>query len=261
MSQQLACFALLSAVLMSSFHPLLFAQVQGGNQREAASLTGTTQRAPVNFNGIWEMLDAKYVIRPGGPKAPYTDKMAKEMAYFVNHFDVNGADDRIKLCDDRGMPWVMTSRARTYPHEIYQTDDRIFLLFEGMDTERNIHLGKSAFPNDDGTSHQGYSIGRWEGNALVIETRKLTPRPMPDPFPRSNQAIVSERWTMEVHPEVGEVISVEGVYKDDEVFREPQKLTQKWKRAQPGVRVLAYNCPQALWDNHILARKQVLGLH
>ena len=30
------------------------------------------ERAPVNFNGIWEMLDAKAVTRPGGPKAPYT---------------------------------------------------------------------------------------------------------------------------------------------------------------------------------------------
>lgn len=107
---------------------------------------------------------------------------------------------------------------------------------------------------------QGYSIGRWEGKTLVIETRKLMPRPMPDPFPRSAKARVIERWTMETLPEVGDVINVEGVYEDPEVYTEPQKLTQKWKRAQPGVRVLSYNCPQALWDNHLAKRKKELGL-
>lgn len=218
------------------------------------------QRAPVNFNGIWEMLDAKHVTRPGGPKAPFTDKYAKEMAYFSKHFDVTNVDDRIKLCDDRGMPWVMTSRARTYPHEIYQNEDRIFVLFEGMDSERNIHIGPKAFPSDDGASVQGYSIGRWEGKALIIETQKLMPRPMPDPFPRSAKGKVTERWTMETLPEVGDVISVDGVYEDPEIYTEPQKLTQKWMRAKPGVRILSYNCPQSLWDNHIGHRKQVLGL-
>ena len=107
---------------------------------------------------------------------------------------------------------------------------------------------------------QGYSIGRWEGKTLVIETRKLMPRPMPDPFPRSAKARVVERWTMETLPEVGDVINVEGVYEDPEVYTEPQKLTQKWKRAQPGVRVLSYNCPQALWDSHLAKRKKELGL-
>ncbi len=250
------CGVLLMAVVPS----LVQAQTQLVSREVGSSVAAAAQHAPVNFNGMWEMLDAKFVTRPGGPKALYTDKVDKEMAYFAKHFDVTGVDDRIKLCDDRGMPWVMTSRARTYPHEIYQNEDRIFMLFEGMDTERNIHLGKEVFPSDDGTSHQGYSIGRWEGNTLIVETKKLTPRPMPDPFPRSSQASVSERWILENHPEVGDVISVEGVYKDPEVFREPLKLTQKWKRAQPGVRVLTYNCPQSLWDNHIRARKQALGL-
>lgn len=226
-----------------------------------ASASAAAQRAPLNFNGVWEMLDAKDVTRPGGPKAPYTEKYAKEMADFVKRFDVTDVDDRIKLCDDRGMPWVMTSRARTYPHEIYQNEDRIFMLFEGMDSERNVHMGaQQAFPQDDGTSVQGYSIGRWEGKTLVIETRNLMPRPMPDPFPRSAKAKVVERWTLETHPEAGEVISVDGTYEDPEVYTEPQKLTQKWKRAKAGVRILSYNCPQALWDSHISKRKQALGI-
>lgn len=225
-----------------------------------ASAATSAARAPVNFNGIWEMLDAKAVTRPGGPKAPYTPKYAKEMADFLKNYDTTDVDDRIKLCDDRGMPWVMTSRARTYPHEIYQNEDRMFLLFEGMDSERNVHIGPKAFPTDDGASINGYSLARWEGKTLVIETRKLMPRPMPDPFPRSAQAKVTERWTMETVANVGDVISVDGVYEDPEVFTEPQKVTQKWKRAQAGVRILSYNCPQALWDGHISKRKQALGL-
>ncbi|MFN3737551.1 hypothetical protein [Hydrogenophaga sp.] len=252
-AQALACT---TVALASS---LVFAQTAAPRAVGPAT-QAAAERAPVNFNGVWEMLDAKAVTRPGGPKAPYTEKYAKEMAHFTKHFDVNGVDDRIKLCDDRGMPWVMSSRARTYPHEIYQNEDRMFMLFEGMDTERNVHIGQTAFPTDDGASVQGYSIGRWEGKTLVIETRKLMPRPMPDPFPRSAKARVIERWTMETLPEVGDVINVEGVYEDPEVYTEPQKLTQKWKRAQPGVRVLSYNCPQALWDNHLAKRKKELGL-
>ncbi len=59
------------------------------------------------------------------------------------------------------------------PMEIIQTDDEIIFHHEYFDVRRTIRLdGAPPTPDTPHTLH-GYSIGRWEGDVLVVETSHL----------------------------------------------------------------------------------------
>src|SRR5690606_10779624 len=103
-----------------------------------------------------------------------------------------------------------------YPTEIYQTDKNIFIFFEYHDNHRIIHLDREKMPERFVPSSEGYSIGRWEGDTLVVETRGLTAHHPVGPLMRSEDAVITERWKLAQHDEHGEVIDISIVVEDPE---------------------------------------------
>jgi len=55
-------------------------------------------------------------------------------------------------------------------NEIIQTEDTITLKYGLMDIERTIHLNMDEHPDDITLSRAGHSIGRWEGETLIVAT-------------------------------------------------------------------------------------------
>ena len=60
-------------------------------------------------------------------------------------------------------------------NRIVQEDDRITLMYGFMDIVRVIRLDMDEHPADIEPSRAGYSIGRWEGDELVVETTGFAP--------------------------------------------------------------------------------------
>ncbi len=58
----------------------------------------------------------------------------------------------------------------SHVNDIYQTDDTVTLQYGYMDLVRTIHLDRTEHPDDIVPSVGGYSIGRWDGDALVVDT-------------------------------------------------------------------------------------------
>lgn len=56
------------------------------------------------------------------------------------------------------------------PLEIVRNGDDIVLRHEWMDARRMIHMNLKEHPKDGPRTSLGHSIGRWEGDTLVIET-------------------------------------------------------------------------------------------
>jgi hypothetical protein len=56
------------------------------------------------------------------------------------------------------------------PLEIVRNNDRVILRHEWMDVERVVHLNQREHPSDGPRTTLGHSIGRFEGDTLVIET-------------------------------------------------------------------------------------------
>ena len=54
-------------------------------------------------------------------------------------------------------------------NEIIQTEDTLTLKYGLMDIERTIYLNMNKPPDNITPSREGHSIGRWEGNTLVVD--------------------------------------------------------------------------------------------
>lgn len=85
-----------------------------------------------------------------------------------------------------------------YPMRIDLTGENVVFHHEFFDTKRTVYMDASGHPGDTEYSNQGHSIGRWEGETLVVDTRYFAEHgnPMMADFPSSTEKHVVERYTL-----------------------------------------------------------------
>jgi hypothetical protein len=156
--------------------------------------------APPNLEGVWGMvqhdrLGAPFFI-PIEPK--YTDEGKRITTEFMAKYDVKGnvtgEMEANGHCVEPGMPTVMWGIGGA-AMEIVQQPQRVTLLSELANQSRRIFLDGRAFPTDVPEQRVGYSIGHWEGDTLVIETRNIMEWHAPR-WPHSNEMRIVERWSL-----------------------------------------------------------------
>jgi len=83
--------------------------------------------------------------------------------------DTNGKVDRDPSlsCFPAGMPRLMTE---VMPFEIVQVPGRVIILFEKDYAVSHIWTDGRKLPEDPDPSYMGYSVGKWEGDILVVDT-------------------------------------------------------------------------------------------
>jgi hypothetical protein len=81
------------------------------------------------------------------------------------------------------------------PRRVVQTPALIVVLIEG-DLPRQIHMDGRKLPANPNPSWAGYSVGRWEGDSLIVESVGFTTRAPLDAFshPRSEAMRLREQW-------------------------------------------------------------------
>ncbi len=144
-------------------------------------------RAP-DFNGVWMAFAAENPA--GGGNAPtYSDAgKAKLDAFKAQYTEV---PETGWWCLGTGMPSVMLSMV-SYPITVVQTPKLLAMLAELEMQRRFVYL--DGRPHDDGLlpSSVGHSVGKWEGDTLVIDTALLGEWQLA-PWPRTEQTHVVER--------------------------------------------------------------------
>jgi hypothetical protein len=98
-------------------------------------------------------------------------------------------NDPIMGCDPIGYPRIAFYNA--YPMEFVQTKDRLIEFFDFFYTYRTIYLDGRKLPDDPEPTWYGYSVGHWDGNALVVETTGFNDQSWldNDGHPHSNQRV------------------------------------------------------------------------
>jgi hypothetical protein len=83
-------------------------------------------------------------------------------------------------------------------NRIQQTEDEIHLTYGLMNMERTIHMTEE-FPSVIQASRPGYSIGRWENDVLIVETRGFLAGILSADTntPHSGAMRVTERFTLD----------------------------------------------------------------
>jgi hypothetical protein len=111
-------------------------------------------------------------------------------------------NDPMVGCLPPGVPRINLGGSGTMPHpfKVVQTPSLVVLLYETStnQTFRQVFLDGRPFPSDPQPTWLGYSIGRWEGDTLVVETTGFNGRAWVDTgsgHPQTDAARVTERFT------------------------------------------------------------------
>jgi hypothetical protein len=76
-------------------------------------------------------------------------------------------DDPVGHCIPAGVP---RADVVPYPWKLLQLPDEFVILYEAVHGFRQIFMDGRAMPKDPNPTWMGYSVGRWDGDTLVVET-------------------------------------------------------------------------------------------
>jgi hypothetical protein len=145
-----------------------------------------------DFSGLWRPATAAYlwdVIQ--NPKDESIFLPAAE-ALFKKHLSDFRRDSPASHCLPGGPTTIL------FPglHRIMQSPTVVALLYEGGSRYRQIFLDGRQLPRDPNPTWMGYSVGRWDGETLVVETAGFNDRTWLDVVghPHSEQLRVTERF-------------------------------------------------------------------
>lgn len=82
-------------------------------------------------------------------------------------------------------------------NRITQAGDRIVINYGLYSFERVIHMNMDEHPADIVPSYAGHSIGRWEGDVLVVDTLGFEPGVIAPPVRNSDQLHIVERYSLD----------------------------------------------------------------
>ena len=111
-------------------------------------------------------------------------------------------------------------------NRITQGEDRIVINYGLYSFERVIHMNMTAHPANVTPSYAGHSIGRWEGDVLVVDTVGFEPGVLAAPVRNSDQLHVVERFSVDPVKWVltREFVATDPVYFTDEYKGSDQVL-------------------------------------
>jgi len=133
--------------------------------------TPKTADGKPDLSGIWEPNGIKYLINIAADLKPDDVPFKPEAAaLYKERVQTFGKDDPDARCLPSGMP---RKDAITSPYKIIQQPGEIVFLYESRTTFRQVFTDGRPLPVDPQPTWDGYSVGQWEGDTLVVETRGM----------------------------------------------------------------------------------------
>jgi len=150
------------------------------------------------------------------------------------------ADDPYFYCMPGGPLRITGGFAWRFVQHPTTNSTHIFMLQEGnAHTYRQIFMN-GRHPVDPSPTWYGHSIGRWEGDTLVIDTIGLNDRFWLDGsgIQHTEQLHMVERWTRPNFTTLRREVTLE----DPGAFTRPFTVTYTAKLAEPGSEIMEYIC-------------------
>ena len=205
-----------------------------------------TGQAHPDLNGIWDGRGGssdlvEYMLRAGS-EVPFTPEAAER------YRNVDFATNPNSQCLPPGPSRSITGPS---PFLIVQTPDIITMLFENHGRYRVFYMdGNHTEDATEYPSFMGDSVGRWDGDTLVVDTIGINDRTWLDSngIEHSDQLMLTERFT-KMGPDS---ITYEVTYDDQLFFTEPWTVTLPLERKPEGFRLLEYVCNENERDTDTL---------
>jgi hypothetical protein len=133
-------------------------------------------------------------------------------------------DNESANCLPPGMPGIMT---QPYPMEFLLTPGKMTIVIEAYTQVRHIYTDGRKLPEDPDEKFFGTSIGRWEGDTLVVETVGFSPLTLlAAGVPHSDSMKILERFRL-TDPDT---MSIETTISDPKALTAPYTSSRTLKR-------------------------------
>jgi len=110
-------------------------------------------------------------------------------------------------------------------NRITQKKDSIELLYGQMGLKRTVDMNAKAHPASAKPTRAGHSIGRWDGDVLVVDTARFLPGVLNGPVRHSDKLHVVERFSLDPKTmkltrtyEADDPVYLKGVYRGSDVI-------------------------------------------
>jgi hypothetical protein len=174
--------------------------------------------------------------RPAGREgAPYQDWAAKKV---LDSYNRRGIDDPTAQCLPGGVPRSVT--LGLFPQQFIQTPTQIVMLYEYMSASRIIRIN-AKHPDDLVPTYMGDSVGRWEGDTLVVDVTGFNDKTWlagTGTFHSEDLRLI-ERFTRVSKDRINYEVTME----DPKVLTKPWKLTSSLMLRE-GTRLQEYICAE-----------------
>lgn len=113
-------------------------------------------------------------------------------------------------------PSIAYAMQGPFPMEFFQSGDLVVIKMEYYDQIRLIFTNEDTHPNDWAPSRTGHSIGHWDGDELVVDTRLLQPSTLfNNGLDHSDRFELTERFRL---GDDGNTLAVTQEFSDPAVF-------------------------------------------
>ena len=146
------------------------------------------------------------------------------------------------------MPGIPRAMYMPYPLQITQSPGRIQMVFAYANASRTIFLGEVPKPPAD--KWMGHSVGRWEGNTLVVDVTNFNDRTW---FSRagdfhSDALHVVERFT----PITADALRYEVTLTDPNVFTRPWKMNMVlYRQLEDNATLMEFRCVELVEETFL----------
>jgi hypothetical protein len=137
------------------------------------------------------------------------------------------------------LPGVPRATYLPYPFQIFQSESALMIVYEYAGTVRDVYLKDPGPPPVE--SWMGQSVGRWEGETLVVEVTGFNDQTWFDRAGNfhSNGLRVVERYTR-VAPDH---LWYEATIEDPQIFTRPWKIAMPlYRRIEPNAQLYDFKC-------------------
>jgi hypothetical protein len=202
-----------------------------------------------DLSGVWQ------------PRAGYTGNIAKDLKpgevvfqpsaeKLYNHrMETQAKDDPQAYCVLSGVP---RENVVPYPIKFLNAGNVIVILHEALHSYRQIFMDGRALPKNPNPSWMGYSIGHWDGDALVVESSGFVEDSWLDNngHPGTESMRVTERFR---RPDFGH-LELQLTIDDPKAYKKPWTVNLQFT-AMPESELIEYVCSENEKDlNHLVGK-------
>ena len=203
------------------------------------ALPAAAQAAP-DLTGVWSIVGYSPALKTLDGKAPPLKPDAQ--AVYAKHVAAAAKGDRAfdgaETCLPEGLPRLMLGKK---PFEIIQRPRGVYFVHQN----RLAHTAyfNEALPADPDPFYLGYSVAKWDGDTLVVDSTGFRDSTLMDDrgLPHSEALRLTERYTL---GKGGKTLTVRTTVTDPNTFTSPWSFRATYARKPAGFQIPEEICAE-----------------